>query len=162
MCFKQLKFIKMKEKTLLAERFFLKNRKGKIIVLSTKSNEEYNNRMIEKYNLLKYEEAMKVFDRAIEENPQDYKVYYNRANAKSNLGRHEDALKDYDMSIELNPKYSDLYYNRGHVNYILGNHDDAMKDYDKTIELELQCIEEFLKYPNELFALHQRRMGGIK
>jgi tetratricopeptide (TPR) repeat protein len=55
-------------------------------------------------NLNKYDEAITVFDKAIEINPQDSITWYSKGVALSYLNRLDEAIKAYDKSIEINPQ----------------------------------------------------------
>jgi len=63
----------------------------------------------------KNEEAIKLYDKAIELNPTVAQTYFNRGACKGNNFDFEGAIKDYDKAIELNPKYMEAYANRGNA-----------------------------------------------
>ena len=47
-----------------------------------------------------WEDALGMYDRAIQLNKFEGKYYYNRAQVKAKMDRYEDAIKDYDKAIE--------------------------------------------------------------
>ena len=63
----------------------------------------------------KNDEAIKLYDKAIELNPTVAQAYFNRGTCKSNNIDFEEAIKDYDKAIELNPEYMEAYGNRGNA-----------------------------------------------
>ncbi|RTZ05261.1 tetratricopeptide repeat protein [Flavobacterium sp. GSP27] len=63
----------------------------------------------------KNEEAIKLYDKAIELNPTVAQAYFNRGACKGNSFDFEGAIKDYDKAIELNPEYMKAYGNRGNA-----------------------------------------------
>jgi antitoxin component YwqK of YwqJK toxin-antitoxin module len=63
----------------------------------------------------KNEEAIKLYDKAIELNPTVSQAYFNRGACKSNNFDFEGAIKDYDKALELNPEYMEAYGNRGNA-----------------------------------------------
>ncbi len=76
--------------------------------------EQYNNEGLDLYNLGKYEEAIVLYDKAIDlENKgiENIEVcYYNRGRAYFKLGNYEKAIGDYTIAIEISPEakyYSD-------------------------------------------------------
>jgi len=63
----------------------------------------------------KNEEAIVLYDKAIELNPTVAQAYFNRGACKGNIFDYEGAIEDYDKAIELNPKYMEAYANRGNA-----------------------------------------------
>ena len=63
----------------------------------------------------KNEEAIKLYDKAIELNPTVAQTYFNRGACKQNNFDFEGAINDYDKAIELNPEYMEAYTNRGYA-----------------------------------------------
>ena len=63
----------------------------------------------------KNEEAIRLYDKAIELNPTVAKAYFSRGACKSNNFDFEGAIKDYDKAIELNSEYMEAYGNRGNA-----------------------------------------------
>jgi antitoxin component YwqK of YwqJK toxin-antitoxin module len=63
----------------------------------------------------KNEEAIKLYDKAIEVNPTIAQVYFNRGACKGNNFDFEGAIADYDKALELNPEYMEAYGNRGNA-----------------------------------------------
>jgi len=53
--------------------------------------------------------AIKIYDKAIELNPNFAEAYYNRGNAYSDLKQYERAIEDYNKAIELNPEDKGTY-----------------------------------------------------
>jgi tetratricopeptide (TPR) repeat protein len=63
----------------------------------------------------KNEEAIKLYDKAIELNPTVAQTYFNRGAVKGNNFEFEGAIIDYDKAIELKPEYMEAYGNRGNA-----------------------------------------------
>ena len=63
----------------------------------------------------KNEEAINLYDKALELNPTVAQTYFNRGACKQNNFDFEGAIKDYDKAIELNPEYMEAYSNRGYA-----------------------------------------------
>jgi tetratricopeptide (TPR) repeat protein len=95
---------------------------------------EYFNRGVAKAELGKYEEAIKDYDRAIEEDPDFAVTYCNRGIAKAELGKYEEAIQDFDIAIEKDPNYAKVYCNRGTAKSYLKKYEEAIEDYDRAIE----------------------------
>jgi tetratricopeptide (TPR) repeat protein len=70
---------------------------------------------IELSRQFKNQEAIKLYDKAIELNPTVAQAYFNRGACKGNNFDFEGAIKDYDKALELNPEYMEAYGNRGNA-----------------------------------------------
>ncbi len=105
-------------------------RRGKILM---KEAEHQVNTEIKKG---KYKEAIKVFDKAINLDPNNANIYNSRGIAKSSLGQHADAIDDCNKAVGLRSNYAMAYHSRGVAKSHLGQHADAIDDYDNAIELK--------------------------
>jgi tetratricopeptide (TPR) repeat protein len=63
----------------------------------------------------KNDEAIKLYDKAIELNPTVAQAFFNRGACKGNNFDFAGAVKDYDKAIELNPEYMEAFGNRGNA-----------------------------------------------
>ena len=105
-------------------------------ILNTNEDEiAYFYRGIAKWNLYKYEESVKDFDRVLKLNPNNESAYYNRGMSKTDLGKYKGAIKDYDKIIELNSNNENAYLQRGYCKKCIKEYKGAIEDYDKVIEL---------------------------
>lgn len=82
----------------------------------------------------KMEEAKKVMDEFIAENPDNASGYYTRGVARDNSNDYDGAIEDYTKALALNPKMSSVYLLRGNLYRLKGNNDLAMADYRKLTE----------------------------
>jgi len=70
------------------------------------------------YNLLqdkKYEEALKIFDSAIADDPEAYFIYQNRAVCRLNLEDTIGAISDFKTNIRLEPENTESKYALGNI-----------------------------------------------
>jgi tetratricopeptide (TPR) repeat protein len=67
------------------------------------------------------EEALAVFDRALEHFPQDALLHFNRAVALEELERYDAAVAAYQRCIELNPDHADAHFNIARLSEIRGD-----------------------------------------
>lgn len=88
------------------------------------------------------DEAIKLYDKAIELNPTVAQVYFNRGACKGNNFDFEGAIKDYDKAIELNPEYMEAYGNRGNAKI---NVYTSKGNLDPTPEQTESACEDFHK-----------------
>ncbi|MBR1806299.1 MAG: tetratricopeptide repeat protein [Selenomonadaceae bacterium] len=79
--------------------------------------------------------AAKLFDEAIQLNPNNADAWRGRGTAYAGLKQYERAIQDYDKAIQLNPNLYQAYNNRGNAYNELGQHERAIQDYNKAIQL---------------------------
>ncbi len=89
-------------------------------------------------SLNKSDEALKVYDKAIEINPQNTDAWNNKGDALTELNRSDEALKAYDKAIEINPQNTDAWNNKGDALSKQNKYDEAKKAFDKAIEIDSQ------------------------
>lgn len=80
-----------------------------------------------------YSGAAKLYDEAIDLNPDNALAYYRRGTAYEISGQYENAILDLNRAIELNPDDDAAYINRGNAYSSLGQYDRAIADYTETI-----------------------------
>lgn len=79
--------------------------------------------------------AAKLFDEAIQLNPNNSEAWRGRGTAYTELKQNEQAIQDFNKAIELNPNHDMAYNNRGNVYQVLNQYERAIQDYNKAIEL---------------------------
>jgi len=84
----------------------------------------------------KYEQAIAIYDRAIQIQPDCYEAWYNRGNLLARLQDYESALTDYDKAIAIEPEKYQVWYSRGSVLGKLQRDGEAIACYDRAISLE--------------------------
>ncbi len=84
-----------------------------------------------------FEEALLLFNEAIEIYPLYAEAFLYRGLAKTELKKYDEAIKDFNISIEIDPGYSDqAYYFRGLARYLKGDYEGAISDLSLAIRLE--------------------------
>lgn len=82
-----------------------------------------------------YFDAIKIFSRVIQSQPETQEAYFFRGIAKFNLNDYQGAKKDFVSTIQLNPFYSHAYHYLGITEDRIGNYSQAFSLYDKAIQL---------------------------
>ena len=118
------------------------------IHLTVKEGADFENGL-KRFNENNFKEAIRSFDKAIKNNPENPKAYFYRANSYYNLGLFEQAIPDYSELIKLDPENSDTYSNRGDALRKLNKLDEAIADFNKVVELN---PENILAYGNRAVA----------
>ena len=93
----------------------------------------------------KYEQALALYDKAINKFPEVDFVYYNRGNAKFGLKDYSGALLDYNKTIILNSRYGDAYYQRAFVKFNTGKKEEGCEDLKKAKKYESPGSAEEIK-----------------
>ena len=97
-------------------------------------------------------EAIELYSRAIELDPDFASAYYNRGREYDTLGQLEKAIADYGRSLELSPS-ADAYYNRGLAYRNLSDFAAAIADYDRAIALDSMHARAWNNRGNALYLL---------
>lgn len=84
----------------------------------------------------KFEQALNLFSKAIEVEPDNAAIFGERAICYLNLNKFNMALLDLDMAVSLQPNYGYRYASRAFVKNYIKDFDGALKDYEKAIELD--------------------------
>ena len=82
------------------------------------------------------EEAIKVMDSYIAQNPEEYFPYYRRGWFKDHSGKTDEAIEDYTMAITLQPNDAYQYLNRGVLLLQKGDKKKADDDFKQTVRLD--------------------------
>ena len=84
----------------------------------------------------KPDEAIELFNKALELDPKFSDAYSGRAFAYYRKGDNARAISDYSRVIELDPTNADVYISRGSSYNDTEKYDLALKDFNNAIELE--------------------------
>lgn len=87
------------------------------------------------YEIGDYNNAIKFYNIAIENNKNHYKIYHDRGLTYSKLKKFDLAISDYTSSINLKNDYSSSYSNRGLAYQYINDSINSLKDYNKAIDL---------------------------
>lgn len=114
------------------------------------------------YELGRYDDAIKAYDRAIELKPNDAHAWEFKGMSLAGIYRHDDALEAYDRAIELDPICELAWERKGESLEKLGRSDDAIRAYDRATELNPkfhlawcnkgESLEKFGRYDDAIRA----------
>ena len=111
--------------------------------MQSKQAEDYFNLGTEHLQQGKYDQAISVFNKALELNPRYVEAYLNRGIAYRNKGQHDQAVSDYDKALQIDPKDARAYCNRGNAHIEKGQYDKALADYNKALEINSKDAQVF-------------------
>lgn len=84
----------------------------------------------------KFEDAVKCYTSAIEQDPKNHVLYSNRSAAYAKLGKFEDALKDAEECVKLNDSWAKGYTRKGAALEFLKRYPEAEAAYLKASQLD--------------------------
>jgi tetratricopeptide (TPR) repeat protein len=88
------------------------------------------------YEAEKWDAALEIFDRCLQQSPQDDRVLFVQGDTLYELGRYEEAIASLDRASEFKPDKHEAWNNRGNALGNLGRLDDAIASWDKAIEFK--------------------------
>lgn len=97
----------------------------------------WGNKGLALFNLKRYEEAIRCYDRALEINPE-LPVWANKGLALGGLKRYEEAIRCYDRGLELDSRDELAWNNKGLALHDLKRYEEAIRCYDSALEINPQ------------------------
>lgn len=88
-----------------------------------------------KYNLDRYEDAMRDYNEALKLDPENSEIRSSLNEAEDILGFYNDGITQFDKTIRLNPNDVSTYKIRGETKGFLGRMNEAKADFEKVLEL---------------------------
>ncbi|MDA0998907.1 MAG: tetratricopeptide repeat protein [bacterium] len=86
--------------------------------------------------------AADLFQRAVAENPRNYKAYTLLGYSLRHAGRVREAIEAYNRALALNPSYAEAFEYRAQAHVRLGNRPAAMRDYRALVRLGVPEAED--------------------
>jgi protein O-GlcNAc transferase len=90
-----------------------------------------------------FEEAIKLYLRALAIDPQNLTALSNLSVAYNDTGKPNEALSYLDKAIALNPDFADAYYNKGIILKATKNPKEAIVCFKKAIDLNYPSIDVY-------------------
>jgi tetratricopeptide (TPR) repeat protein len=84
----------------------------------------------------KWDRAVELFSKSLQDNPKFFVAYHNRAVAYSKMGEYDKSIQDLQKAIQLNPDYPDAYGLMGLVYEIKKDYPEALKVYQEALSRE--------------------------
>jgi len=107
-------------------------------------------------------DALRLFDRAIEINP-DYDVsYHNRGRTKAAMNDYAGAIADYTVAIRLDRNNASAYYNRAHVRTEIKDYQGAMADYEAALRIDPYGADAYCNLGNLKAEFMKDYAGSIQ
>jgi tetratricopeptide (TPR) repeat protein len=84
----------------------------------------------------KWDRAIELFTKSIQDNPNFFVAYHNRAIAYSKKGEYDKSIQDLKKAVQLNPDYPDAYGLMGLVYEIKKDYPAALQIYQEALARE--------------------------
>lgn len=91
----------------------------------------------------RYEEAVKIFKRAVEVNPNYSKAQNNLGNALSELKRYDQAIAHYQLAIKIEPEYAEAFNNLANALRSSGQIKESVEYYSEAIRIDSEYDEAY-------------------
>ena len=116
-----------------------------ISIALAESANSYFNEGYEKHLHGDLSNAIKLYSKAIDNNPSFGMAYQMRGAAEQQLKQYSQAISDYSMVIKCGEAYFKAvgYYNRGVVKNMSGEYAEAIPDFSQAIELDKKMATAF-------------------
>jgi tetratricopeptide (TPR) repeat protein len=88
------------------------------------------------YKAEDWDAALAVFDRCLQQNPQDNKVMSIHGHILHNLGRLDEAIDSYDKALKIKPDFHQAWHNKGIAHYNFGEYQNALDAYQEAINIK--------------------------
>lgn len=88
-----------------------------------------------------YAEALRLYNRAIEQRPESAELHYNRGVMAYDAGRLSEAAEDFTRAIESSDGNARAFFNRGNVRYLQERYEQAISDYSSALEIDESLTE---------------------
>ncbi len=101
-------------------------------------------------NLARRDDAVRVFDKAVQLKPDDATLWSNLAHALTEAGHVSDAMLCLARAHQLEPQSPKIRNDLGHGFMLLGRHEEALSWFDRALEIRPDSVETL---NNKAFAL---------
>lgn len=99
-------------------------------------------------------------ERAIQENPRDWKAWYAKAQLMVSQEDYAAAIPCYDTILGIQPELSDITYERGVALARLGRQEEAIADFDRVIEQQ-PSNPEYWHQKGKIFLQRNQQEAAI-
>lgn len=109
--------------------------------ISAQDAATYYKQALEKAQAGKIEEAIELFSKTIELEPNDHLAWFNRGIARGIINRYEEALTDFEHVMKIKPEFKRALLNRGIALRHLTDYDGAIADYNSLIDEDPRNVD---------------------
>lgn len=100
--------------------------------------------------------ALKSYDKAIQQDPDNAEAYYHRGNVRYDLKDYKGTIEDCSQALGLNPSLINAYFNIAISKYHLKKYNEALKDFNQSLYLKPDDSEAYYWRGMTYFRLNDR------
>ena len=89
----------------------------------------------------RHEQAIELFEKAIDENATDAKIHYNLGNVYADLDDYQTAISYYEQSLKLDRHVASVWYNLGNAYLETKQYHDAIKAFEEAVSSKTNYVE---------------------
>lgn len=108
----------------------------------------------------RYEEALKLYNNIIEQNPDEVIFWINKGVSELRLKKFEQALKTFNHASAIEPNNPLIMENKADTLLQLGRLEEALANYDKALELDKETSMNFAIWSTRGFVL--KKLGKYR
>ena len=105
--------------------------------------------------LKRYNDALEVYNRAVELKPEYAEAWIGQGNTHLGLKRYQDALEAYDKAIQLKPNYLEAWNGRGKALDYLQRYEEAIASFDSALKIQPNNLDAWKERGNIQIKLQQ-------
>ncbi len=98
------------------------------------------------YRLERFNEAQRMFSRAVQLDPGSAEAFFYLANIEGISGSYDRALKHYAAAVKINPELADAHYNMARLYAESGHVPEAARSYDRAVHGGAMPDPDFERY----------------
>lgn len=83
----------------------------------------------------RYEDAIEVYDLAIQSNQEDYEAWCGKGVALTRVERYDEAISAFNQALRINSEYADAWYEKARCYALQGNIDSAIENLRQSVNL---------------------------
>ncbi|MFQ6107605.1 MAG: ATPase domain-containing protein [Thermoplasmata archaeon] len=106
-------------------------------------------------------EAIRCYERAIEENSRDAQLWYLKGKSQKEIKSYDDALFSVDKAIEIRPDFADAWYSKGSLLQLLGKIVEAYVSFLQTLNLNPNHTEARIRINETERFLRNRGLQSL-
>lgn len=126
---------------------------AQVDAVATEEAKELMRQGFEHYRERNFEEAIALYDRALQLDPNLARAYAARGGAHFALENYEEAIADHTQAIAIEPELAASYGGRGLARLELGDEAGAITDFTQAIEVDPEMADA---YYSRALAFHQQ------
>jgi tetratricopeptide (TPR) repeat protein len=93
----------------------------------------------------RYDEAIKLLDKVLQQQPNLADAYLERGKAKYHLYENKSAIKDYDLALKYRPNFADAYLERGKVKSYIDESKSAIEDFNFALKYKPNLLDAYVE-----------------